>query len=773
MPLLARPHACAFGLHDWSFPCFPEQARHLLAYHLSPWIERNLGQPSALPHANPLAALLYLAAYFAPDMVLRAALWLFLFAGAVGADIAAARLFGASAPMARLAAGLLYLSSPFFATKLASGHYFFLLDAALVPFGLVAFMAIPTRGLRAWCAAALCVSLAFAQVQVGLILIVLLPVLAWRRMRAWHWLGIWVVALLTFAPPVFAAISAYRGGGLATELQLATWLRDESIPWNRVLDATYYFANYFGSAAGDTSVIAWQWLSPACVLVALFVAGTSRRLALAAIVLGALATGATGPLAPLLVRLFAHVPALSVFRELYDLLALVPLVVAGGAAVAIQYLVSGPLRRPVLLASIAGLAAIFGIAMWPAFSAKCAALVPLSDPRQWQAEVDTAAALPGDDRILWLPTAVPLGPLGTPGGADPFEYGTGRHPSAQSYHAAGLFAYAAARTDHSGALPPAFARRLGIGMIVARNRVVSRRLMAVAWPAGGLIMPPARPAQIIANAGPLAFYGTQPACEPDLRSAMKPDVAYVRCSGTAPLFLPLEDPQTSLDAPNRGWVQGERWAELDAALAGPRWPVLFTRSLVPYEWMSMAAGRALIYAPGGARLNNTPIKASAQWLSLPISAGYHTLSGDGAHIVAISATLPESSEAVSGAKAPALQASALQPPLETEVPAERSDRTWGLYEAILPAHAAGLLILREGYSANWGAAIDGRRLGLPVFVDGYATGWMLPATSSPSHLSIGYAPLAVYAALAAIALLTWLSLLAGLFLQGTPKPTRT
>ena len=767
LPLLLHPRGCAFGLHDWSFPCYPEQARNLLSFHLSPWLERNLGQPNPAPQINPLALVIYSIASVAPDFALRSMLWLFLFAAAIGADVFASRLFAASAPVARLAAGLVYMSSPFLATKLVSGHYFFLLDAALVPLGLVALDAIPNGGRRAWCAAALCTSLAFLQLQVGLIMLTLLPLLAWRRIATRHWLGVWCAALLTFLPVAFAGISAYRGGSLSTEVQLAVWLRDESIPWNRVLDATYYFANYYGSAAGTTSVIAWQWLSPACVLVALLMAGTSRRLAFAAIVLGALATGATGPLAPLLVRLFAHIPALSVFRELYDLLALAPLVVAGGAAIAIQYLISRPLGRPVLVASSAGLAAIFGIAMWPALSARCAALVPLSDPRQWQAQVDTAAALPGDDRILWLPTAVPLGPLGSPGGADPFEYPTGRHPSAQSYHASGLFAYAAAQADHAGTLPPALARRLGIGMIVARDRVVSRRLMAAAWPAGGIIAPPAGPAQVIADAGPLAFFAAQPTCEPALRSAMKPDVAYVRCSDGAPLSIPVEDPQTSLDAPNRGWVQGERWAELDAALAEPRWPVLFTRSLVPYKWMTISAGRALIYAPGGARLDNAAIKARAQWRSLPISAGYHTLSGDGSHIIAISATLPIS-VSISEAKAPALQ-----PSLETQVPAERSDRTWGRYDATLPAHQAGFLILREGYSASWLATIDGSNLGPPVVADGYANGWARPATERPSHLSLRYAPLGAYSVLSGVAALAWLALLGGLFLSTSDLVSRS
>jgi len=760
LPLLVQPHACPFGLHDWSFPCYPEQARHFFAIQLAPWVELGLGSPNPAPHVNPIVAPLYLVASLAPDIALRAMLWSFLAGAGIAADIAVLRLFGVSAPVARFVAGVTYIGSPFFATKLASGHYFFLLDATLVPIALVAFAAIPRGGIRAWCIAALCTSLALVQVQVGAIVLALLPLIAWRRIAARYWVGIWIVALLAFTPAIYSAIAAYRSGGLSTEVQLAAWLRDESIPWRRVLDSTYYFANYFGSVAGNAAVIAWQWLSPACVLLAIVAGGLSRRLAIAAIALGALATGETGPLAGIITPIFAHVPVASVFRELYDLLALAPLVVSGGCAIAVSFLASR-LTAQMRVGAASAFGAIIGIALWPSLAAKSAGLVPLADPRLWQSEVHMIAAHPGDDRVLWLPTVMPLGPLGTPGGADPFDM-TGPHPAAHSYHPTGLFAYAAALADRTGSLNPALARRLGIGAIVVRQRVVSRRLMAAAWPAGGLIAPPPQPPQFIPGAGPLALASSAPECEPDLRSDMRPDIAYVRCEDS-PLYAPLEDPEHSLDAPDRGWVQGERWSELDAALAAPRWPVLFTRSAEPFDWVTSASGQALVYAPGGGHLDGTALEAQPNWEVVPMAAGPHALQGDGHHVIAVSATL----------RAPATRhASHFSPfrpfgrvhagqAIETATPTAQSNRIWGRYTATLPPHAAGLLVLRESFSPDWIAAIDGRELGRPVLADGYATGWLLAASSAPSHVSIAYAPLAAYAMLVALALLVWLALLAG------------
>jgi arabinofuranan 3-O-arabinosyltransferase len=55
-----------------------------------------------------------------------------------------------------------------------------------------------------------------------------------------------------------------------------------------------------------------------------------------------------------------------------------------------------------------------------------------------------------------------------------------------------------------------------------------------------------------------------------------------------------------------------------------------------------------------------------------------------------------------------------------------------------PTDSPFVLMLGEGYDARWRATVDGRSLGSPIVLDGYATGWVLPA--GEHHIEVRYGP---------------------------------
>lgn len=740
LPFWTHPFACPFGSHDWAYPCLNEQRDAYLPSLVAPWWDTDLGLPHALPQITPPWMLLGVLVAISPAIGLRIFLFAAFVAAALAADVAADRLFGVRDRWARLIAGVLYASSPFLATKLASGHLGFIACAPLLPAALIALDATTAAGgRRAWAICALCAASAFAQVQCGLVLLALLPVTAWKRTPARMWLGAWAVACVAFLPAAYATIVAYRSGVFTPETQLAVWLADKSIPWRHAIDGTAYFAHYVQTAVPDAAVLWWQRAAPICFIAALLRAGPPRRLAMAALLLGALATGTTGPLSSWIVALFAHVPAASIFREFYDLLFVAPLVVAGGAAIVANAVAEwrpqyGALR-PLAMIAVAAAAAML---ISPAIFGDLASLVPFVDAK--------AAQLPGsDDRVMWLPVTPPVGPRGSPGGADPYQVPVDGHPAATAFHPTGVLAYAGALADRDLPVSQRLLERLDIAAVVARPGIVSHRLSSVAHTQGGEIARAASLPNAPKSVSVLAIAAGPPACEPDLRTSLFENLAaYVRCD-VPWRIVPHEEAATSDDDPAAGWTDGERWALVDPALAAPRWPVLFTRSSAAHRWMQARPGVTWIYAPRGAALDATVLRPNARWQPTPTGIGEHSLRGDGASLVAVSATVPFARTARA------------QTPDEIPLPTTMSDRYAGAFDATLEPHGRATIVLREGWSDGWHASVDGKDLGSPILADGYAAGWILDAQAKTSKLSIRYAPATPYFALLA---LSWLTLLA-------------
>jgi hypothetical protein len=752
-----HPTACPFGLHDWAFPCFDAQRPHIFGYYLAPWFERNLGQIDPLPHANPTQALLYAVASVSPMIALRGFLLIAVFLSAVGADVAAGSLCHVDSRPARFAAGIAYMASPFLATKLVSGHLFFLLDSAMLPFALVAFARIADGGLRWWAICGLCAGALLVKPQFAAMYLLLLPFLGASKGRILPWLSLWLLAGLIESPLIFTSISAYRSGELNNELQLHAWFANESVPWQHALDATAYFTKYYSALAGSATVATWQWVSALSFVVAIAAGGMLRRLALAAIAFGLLASGANGPLGLPLECLMVKFPPTSLFRELYDWLGLAPLVMACGIAVTLDLALRNIRHMVVRRSFVLSFVVVMGVLTWPVIGGRAARSVPLADIAPWLSEVKLVERVPESARVLWLPAIVPIGPAGTPGGADPFESQIGIHPSAQSYHPSGIYAYAAALGTDAGRLPPNLARRLGIGIVITRPGILDDALSVAAHAIGGPRATPARIPQLIPGAGPLALARGVPACEPGLRSEMDDDLAYVRCTAAEPAYIPRENPLTSTDDPRKGWVDAERWVELSYQLANPRWPVLFTLSREPHRFSLARRGVMLVYAPRGVRIDGEPLRGAWRWQRVMLTEGSHTAQPVGG-LCAISAVMPEANNSSMAIAA-----------IETELDAQLSDRIRGRYRAWLPPHPKSLLVLREGWSPYWRAYINGALIGSPLIADGYASGWLNSPSSHPSLLEIRNSLFPTYIALCSMSLIVWIALIA---LAAGVKPGR-
>jgi arabinofuranan 3-O-arabinosyltransferase len=84
------------------------------------------------------------------------------------------------------------------------------------------------------------------------------------------------------------------------------------------------------------------------------------------------------------------------------------------------------------------------------------------------------------------------------------------------------------------------------------------------------------------------------------------------------------------------------------------------------------------------------------------------------------------------------------------------DSPTSLELTVAPSDAPTWLILAQSWNAGWAARADGDDLGEPILIDGYANGWLLPASAQSTRVTLDWEPQRTVTAS------LWISLVAGL-----------
>lgn len=111
-----------------------------------------------------------------------------------------------------------------------------------------------------------------------------------------------------------------------------------------------------------------------------------------------------------------------------------------------------------------------------------------------------------------------------------------------------------------------------------------------------------------------------------------------------------------------------------------------------------------------------------------LSAGAHRLRTNGDQPVTIDRIV-----LVSPGSAPRTAVTISSPEFERPGPTR-------LTASVDPRPSPSWLVLRESWNPGWTATLDGIALGEPILIDGYANGWLLPASAISQQLVIDWAP---------------------------------
>jgi len=382
--------------HDWRVPISREAEGPWLDSLTSGWLSTGIGNAQPYPTFYLVGlALRPLASLANTTEMMALVVWLGVTLAAWGAS-EIARAHSASAAT-RLAVACFAALNPWVYTKFVAGHMLMVLAYGLA-FALVAEIVRPAP--RPF---VLLVLAALAITQIEFFAIAFVPLMIWAvRTRRYHVAGIVVVAAAPIAVGVAASIASIAG----TPFNL-DWQRDQSVAPAAALVLDGYFTNYARAFAP------YWFVGAAFVLAALVGArgalrtGTGRLAVAAAVLLPLAVAGTKGPFATPYAWLVTHVAAVGLFRELYDLLALV-------AIADVVVLVEGPARGRVA-GMVLALASVFWIVPWLA-SPPTSFFVP-------------AASLPGvafpanvQLRVALLPAFQPMSFEGRGSGVDPDAY---------------------------------------------------------------------------------------------------------------------------------------------------------------------------------------------------------------------------------------------------------------------------------------------------------------------------------------------------------------
>lgn len=673
-------------IHDWSWPPDGAGLRAATIRGLAAWVPEGLGAPNAFPSILPQFYAEWLLSWFVPSKILLDLLLLATFAlGIWGGSFAARSLFSVSLKWA-LACGLFYMAGPIVLVKFVAGHTSYLEGYASLPFfvGLALLPRIDNR--RLWLALT-ALALAFSTVQLqlfGLELVILVAAVIFGKRTLKDGLTLACIALPLLIPPLLGPLilSQAAHGSMSMQRAVLSWQMEQSVPPLEALEGRGYFARYY-------ELLTPLWLQHVLLLFPLgmlFALSQMKRELRMAALLAALAvvawlavTGLRGPLHDFWSLLFTHVAASSLYRELYDVMALYWLVCV---LLATRFMASRPIAGAIF--------ALFGL--W--------ALLPgwynVSTLFGWAPSASLIARLDGiaqdlpDRRLLWWPAQQPIGPSNRRvGGADPLAYTplAGEQPIFE-YQPFGLFAAAVTRAqegDWNGARP--LLSQLGIGAVVERSDLVS-------FVSGR----PQAASRVAADAG-FKLVGRVG------------DFRLLRIVQSEPL-LSLQDQTafTQLPQPFEHSVVSDRPGRGRMVAA------------YPYYWMTPVIGLCGSSSVLGYR--DDFLGAGKRWYFIAQFSSKQACNWIAPHTLA---RLPRAALLVAGGWSDQRPPAPMR--VSEDMPASRVrvDRAWsdewrGSFEASRP----GLLVFRNDFDPRWSLSIDGRAAAARL-VDGFANGWVVPS----------------------------------------------
>ena len=682
----------------------------------SAWVPDGLGGPNVFPSALPQFYVEWLLAWVLPSRAVLDLLLIVTFAAGIAGAAFAARTLLETAPRWAVACGFFYMAGPVTIAKFVAGHTSYLEGYAVLPFVLALFFMRETQNRRVWLIlSGLALAFSIVQLQIfGLALLILIFALLFRRRTLAEAAWIIAIALPLVLPALLGALVLAQPahGAISMQRAILSWQVEQSVPPLAVFEGRGYFVHYYELL---TQYLLQHVLLvfPLCALFALL--GLQRRelrlagaLVLLALIAWITATGLRGPLHGLWSMIFTRISAASIYRELYDVMALYWLICV---LLAVRFWST---HR-----AVGWLFAVFGLwATLPAWFAAPNLFGWAPAPATIQA-LQSASRNLSNGRILWWPAQQPLGPSDRAvGGADPLAYTPlDGNRAIFEYQPYGSFAAAltlAQDGQWSGAERilraigvVAIGERLGFASFVSGKPQRARSL-------------PAKPAALIAKSDgfdliaipdPVGVVSLQQAAvftelaKPFDRSVTDNVPGHGRLVAAYPYYY---------ETPAVGLCGAASVLGYPADLVAQQRPWYFVAALTPKascKWLPRTALQ---------RFSNNALVVAGGWSERPLPPSNETQMVSSGSVSITSVT----NDAVEGT---------------------------------MHASGSGVLVFRNAFDPRWTLSADGATTAARL-VDGFANGWSVPP--GDRHFVLRFAPSSYVHATVAVGLL-WLVALLG------------
>ncbi len=293
------------------------------------WVPDGLGAPNVFASALPQFYLEWLLAWIVPSKAVLDLLLVATVAFGIAGGAFAARTLLAIAPRWALLCGFFYMAGPVAIAKFVAGHTSYLEGYAVLPFVVALMLRKEPKNRRLWLLLT-GLALAFSSVQLqifGLALLILIFAILFRRRTVIDAVLIVLIAVPLLLPALLGAtvLAQPSHGALSMQRAVLSWQLQQSVAPLEAFEARGYFVHYY-------ELLTQFWLQhvlllfPLCAIFAVIELRRDVRtialLVILALIAWLTATGLRGPLHELWRVLFTRVSALSVYRELYDVMAL-------------------------------------------------------------------------------------------------------------------------------------------------------------------------------------------------------------------------------------------------------------------------------------------------------------------------------------------------------------------------------------------------------------------------------------------------------------------